>query len=73
MLGAMASAGSRGAAVALPRPRSHADRERLSEGGTAAWLWALPCALATILLVAFAARPLSRVLYPSTLPLLPTV
>ena len=73
MLGAMGSAGSRGAAVALPRPRSHADRERLSEGGTAAWLWALPCALATILLVAFAARPLSRVLYPSTLPLLPTV
>jgi len=69
----MASAGSRGAAVALPRPRSHADRERLSEAGTAAWLWALPCALATVLLVGFAARPLSHVLYPSTLPVLPTV
>lgn len=69
----MASAGSRGAAVALPRPRSRADHAAPFDAGTAAWLWALPCALATILLVAFAARPLSRVLYPTTLPVLPTV
>jgi len=73
MLGRMASAGSRGAAVALPRPRSRADHVELSEAGTAAWLWALPCALATALLVAFAARPLSHLIYPRPLPVLPTV
>lgn len=69
----MASAGSRGAAVALPRPRSRVDHAELSDAGTAAWLWALPCALATALLVAFAARPLSHLLYPRPLPVLPTV
>ncbi|HXE43888.1 MAG TPA: hypothetical protein VN635_01705 [Conexibacter sp.] len=69
----MASAGSRGAAVALPRPRSRADHAELSDAGTAAWLWALPCALVTVLLVAYAGRPLSHVLYPSTLPVLPTI
>src|SRR6185312_11606950 len=69
----MASAGSRGAAVALPRPRSRAVDAQRSDVGTVAWLWALPCALATVLLVAFAGRPLSHVLYPSTLPVLPTV
>ncbi len=73
MLGRMASAGPRGAAVALPRPRSRADHAELSDAGTAAWLWALPCALATVLLVALAGRPLSHVLYPRTLPVLPTV
>jgi len=72
MLAHMASAGSRGAAVALPRPRSRAV-EAPSDVGTAAWLWAVPCALATILLVAYAGPPLSHVLYPSTLPVLPTV
>lgn len=71
----MASAGSRGAAVALPRPRSRADIDttRLADAESAAWLWALPCALLTIALVAWLGPPLSHVLYPTTLPVLPTV
>jgi hypothetical protein len=70
----MASAGPRGTAVALPRPRSRAVHAQPSEIGTAAWVWALPCALVTIALVAWLAPPLSHVLYPGTpLPVLPTV
>src|SRR5215212_1802115 len=73
----MASAGSRGAAVALPRPRSRADTDidttRLADVESAAWLWALPCALLTIALIAWLGPPLSHVLYPTTVPVLPTV
>lgn len=68
------SAGLRGAAVALSRPRSRADHAEPSDVETAAWLWALPCAAITIALVALVGPPLSRVLYPATpLPVLPTV
>jgi hypothetical protein len=70
----MASAGPRGTAVALPRPRSRAVDAQPSDVGTAAWVWALPCALVTIALVAWLAPPLSHVLYPGDpLPVLPTV
>ncbi|HZV73321.1 MAG TPA: hypothetical protein VFF79_06365 [Conexibacter sp.] len=69
----MASAGSRGAAVALPRPRSRADHAQPSDVATAAWLWAVPCAAVTIALIVLVGPPLSRVLYPATLPVLPTV
>lgn len=69
----MASAGSRGAAVALPRPRSRAEHAPSSDAGTAAWIWALPCAAITFALVAWLAPPLSELLSPSTLPVLPTV
>jgi hypothetical protein len=71
----MASAGSRGAAVALPRPRSRAETERSASADveSAAWLWALPCALLTIALVAWLGPPLSHVLYPTTVAVLPTV
>ncbi|HEX7289932.1 MAG TPA: hypothetical protein VF250_02285 [Conexibacter sp.] len=69
----MASAGPRGTAVALPRPRSRAVDAQPSDVGTAAWIWALPCALITIALVAWLAPPLSHVLYGSPLPVLPTV
>ncbi|MGN6188134.1 MAG: hypothetical protein ACTHOE_04495 [Conexibacter sp.] len=70
----MASAGPRGTAVALPRPRSHAEDAQPSDVGTAAWAWALPCAAITAALVAWLAPPLSHVLYPGRpLPVLPTV
>jgi hypothetical protein len=69
----MASAGSRGAAVALPRPRSRADHARLSDVATAAWLCALPCAAITFALVDLLGPPLSGVLYPAPTPVLPTV
>src|SRR5689334_16045832 len=70
----MASAGPRGTAVALPRPRSRAEHAQLSDAGTAAWAWALPCAAITAALVAWLAPPLSHVLYPGApLPVLPTV
>jgi hypothetical protein len=69
----MASAGSRGAAVALPRPRSRAEHAEPSDIGTVAWIWALPCALVTIALVAWLGPPLSDLVQPSTLPVLPTV
>ncbi len=69
----MASAGPGGAAVALPRPRSRAEDAKSSDVETAAWLWAVPCALATVALVALLGPPLSRVLYATTLPVLPTV
>ncbi|HEU4700987.1 MAG TPA: hypothetical protein VFS37_00780 [Conexibacter sp.] len=70
----MASAGPRGTAVALPRPRSHAVDAQPSDAGTAAWIWALPCAAVTAALVAWLAPPLSEALYPGTpLPVLPTV
>ncbi len=70
----MASAGPRGTAVALPRPRSHAVDAQPSGLGTAAWIWALPCAALTVALVAWLGPPLSDALYPSTpLPVLPTV
>jgi len=69
----MASAGPRGTAVALPRPRSRAVDAQPSDVGTEAWIWALPCALVTIALVAWLAPPLSHVLYGSPLPVLPTV
>lgn len=70
----MASAGPRGTAVALPRPRSHAVDAQPSDVGTAAWAWALPCAAITAALVAWLAPPLSHVLYPGApLPVLPTV
>jgi hypothetical protein len=69
----MASAGPRGTAVAVPRPRSRAVDAQPSDAGTAAWIWALPCALITSALVAWLAPPLSHVLYGSPLPVLPTV
>jgi hypothetical protein len=69
----MASAGPGGTAVALPRPRSRADHTDLTDLDSAAWLWALPCAALTIALVVLLGPPLSHVLYPSTLPVLPTV
>ncbi|HET6447768.1 MAG TPA: hypothetical protein VFG31_01565 [Conexibacter sp.] len=69
----MASAGSRGAAVALPRPRSRAARSTLADAESVAWLWALPCALLTIGLILWLGPPLSHVLYPTTVPVLPTV
>jgi hypothetical protein len=69
----MASAGPRGTAVALPRPRSRAVDAQSSDTGTAAWVWALPCAALTIALVAWVAPPLSDVLYGDPLPVLPTV
>jgi hypothetical protein len=69
----MARAGSGGAAVALPRPRSRTDHATPSDVETAAWLWALPCALLTIALIVWLGPPLSHVLYPTTLPVLPTV
>jgi hypothetical protein len=69
----MASAAPRGTAVALPRSRSRAVDAQPSDAGTAAWIWALPCAAVTVALVAWLAPPLSDVLYPSTLPVLPTV
>jgi hypothetical protein len=69
----MASAGPGGAAVALPRPRSRAEDAKSSDVETAAWLWAVPCALVTIAFVALLGPPLSHVLYGSTLPVLPTV
>lgn len=69
----MASAGPRGTAVALPRPHSRAADAQSSELGTAAWLWALPCATITIALVAWLAPPLSEALYGDPLPVLPTV
>jgi hypothetical protein len=70
----MASAGSGGAAVAVPRPRSRTDRVTPSDDvATAGWLWAVPCAALTIVLILWLGPPLSRVLYPSTLPVLPTV
>jgi len=70
----MASAGPRGTAVALPRPRSRAGDAQPSDIGTAAWAWALPCAAITAALVAWLAPPLSHVLYPGApLPVLPTV
>ncbi|MFL5818376.1 MAG: hypothetical protein ACJ76L_12355 [Conexibacter sp.] len=70
----MASAGSGGAAVALPRPRSGTDHATPSdELATVAWLWAVPCAALTIVLILWLGPPLSKVLYPSTLPVLPTV
>ncbi|MBS1869259.1 MAG: hypothetical protein JSS99_06310 [Actinobacteria bacterium] len=69
----MASAGPGGAAVAVPRPRSRTDRAATSDVESAAWLWALPCALVTVALVAWLGPPLSHVLYPTTLPVLPTV
>jgi hypothetical protein len=72
-LARMASAGPRGTAVALPRPRSRAVDAQSSDVGTAAWVWALPCALVTIALVAWVAPPLSDVLYGKPLPVLPTV
>lgn len=70
----MASAGPRGTAVALPTPRARAVDAQPSDVGTAAWVWALPCALVTAALVAWLAPPLSHVLYPGRpLPVLPTV
>ncbi|HMJ04402.1 MAG TPA: hypothetical protein VK506_15785, partial [Conexibacter sp.] len=69
----MASAGSRGAAVALPRPRSRADHAQPSDLATVAWLWAVPCAAVTFALVDLLGPSLSGVLYPDTLPVLPTV
>jgi len=70
----MASAGPRGTAVALPRPLRRAASAGPSDVATAAWVWALPCALVTIALVAWLAPPLSHVLYPGRpLPVLPTV
>lgn len=69
----MASAGPGGAAVALPRPRSRAEDAKQTDAETAAWLWAVPCAAATVALVALLGPPLSRVLYGTTLPVLPTV
>jgi hypothetical protein len=69
----MASAGSGGAAVALPRPRSRTDHATPSDLATVAWLWAVPCAALTILLIVVLGPPLSHVLYPSTLPVLPAV
>lgn len=69
----MASAGSGGAAVALPRPRSRTDEGTPSGTETVAWLWALPCAALTVLLVVLLGRPLSGILYPPTKPVLPTV
>jgi hypothetical protein len=68
------SAGLEGeAAVAAPRPRSRADDLTPSDLGTAAWLWALPCAAIGIALVVALGPPLSHVLYPSRIPVLPTV
>ena len=70
----MASAAPRGTAVALPGSRSRAvDDARPSEAGTAAWIWALPCAAITAALVAWLGPPLADVLYGSPLPVLPTV
>lgn len=69
----MASAGSRGAAVALPRPFSRADHAKPSDVATTAWLVAVPCAALTIALVVLLGPPLSRVLYPAPMALLPTV
>jgi hypothetical protein len=69
----MASAGPGGAAVALPRPLSRADHAEPSDVGTVAWLWALACAAVTFALVDLLGPPLSEVLYPSPLPVLPTV
>jgi hypothetical protein len=68
------SAGLEGeAAVALPRPRSRADELEPSDLGTAAWLWALPCAALGIALVALLGPPLSHALYPARIPVLPAV
>jgi hypothetical protein len=70
----MASAGSGGAAVALPRSRSRTDHASPSDDvATVAWLWAVPCAALTIVLILWLGPPLSHVLYPSTSPVLPTV
>ena len=70
----MASAAPRGTAVALPGPRSRAvDDVQPSDPGTAAWIWALPCAAITAALVAWLASPLADVLYGDPLPVLPTV
>lgn len=70
----MATASSGGAAVTLPRPRSRPDHIATpSDVATIAWLWAVPCAALTILLIVLLGPPLSHVLYPSTLPVLPTV
>lgn len=70
----MASVGPRGAAAALPRPRSRAVLPGTSsEIGTAAWVCALPCAAVTVALVVLLGPPLSRVLYPRALPVLPGV
>jgi hypothetical protein len=70
----MASAGSGGAAVALPRPRSRTDHASPSDDvATVAWLWAVPCAALTSVLILWLGPPLSHVLYPSTSPVLPTV
>src|SRR5437763_5879910 len=67
----MAGASSEGAAVALPRPRSRMHEPYDLE--TAVWTWAAACAAVTVALVVLLGPPLSRVLYPSTLPVLPTV
>jgi len=57
----------------MPRPRSRAEHTASSAVEAAAWLWAIPCAAVTIALVALLGPPLSHVLFPSTLPVLPTV
>jgi hypothetical protein len=68
------SAGLEGeAAVAAPRPRSRADELAPSDLGTAAWLWALPCAAVGVALLVALGPPLSRALYPAPIPVLPTV
>jgi len=58
----------------VPRPRSRTDHATPPDDlGTVAWLWAVPCAALTIVLILWLGPPLSHVLYPSTLPVLPTV
>jgi hypothetical protein len=60
----MASAGSRGAAVALPRPRSRADHAEPPTLEAAAWLWAVPCALLVIVALLVLGPPLGSLLSP---------
>lgn len=57
----------------MPRPRSRAVPGTSSEIGTAAWVCALPCAAVTVALVVLLGPPLSRILYPRALPVLPGV
>jgi hypothetical protein len=59
----MASAGSRGTAVALPRPRSRADHAAAPDTGTAAWLSVLPIAAGAVLAFLVLAPPLGRLLF----------
>lgn len=60
----MASAGSRGAAVALPRPRSRAERTAApSEVATAAWLAVLPSAAIGVAAIVVLGPPLGRLLF----------